>query len=583
MTPKFWIRSLKCSRTNSKNLIGGKIRLMTRGEIYYLLPYLVSLAIPCNVLAYTWTKRHARGAVAFAWYTLGQILWMTGFIFETASAELSAKLFWESFQWVSSAFVVALPVFAVQYTDYKIPRALQIFQALFFVPAIFVILIFLEPYTGWIYTNPRLVQTSILSELEYDFSPIIITYAIGGYVIALSGIAILTRHVIHTHSLYNRQIILIIIGFLIPVFGSLLGLLNIPIPPQHYTTPFSFAAGDLIIAWGLFRYQIFEITQIAREKIFEAMVEPVVIVDNNNRIVDINRSMTDLLDQPAEKVIGKAAKEVFQNFPIPIKRHLQTNYARAEAVFNMKGKQVHYEMTVWPLFDAKKNMTGRIFISHDITALKELESELRKLNAELEDRVRARTRDLAEAYDTTLEGWARALELRDKETIGHTRRVTELTLKIAYRMGIRNDEDLEQIRRGAILHDIGKMGISDKILLKPGKLTQEERAIMQQHPLMARQLLEPIPFLQKALDIPYCHHEKWDGTGYPRGLKGEEIPLAARIFAVVDVWDAISSERPYKKAWTREKSISYFISESGKHFDPKVVNVFLSMLEKGEI
>ncbi|WP_345320863.1 HD domain-containing phosphohydrolase [Candidatus Villigracilis proximus] len=232
--------------------------------------------------------------------------------------------------------------------------------------------------------------------------------------------------------------------------------------------------------------------------------------------------------------------------------NIQVSYARAEATFVVGGVNVYYELTVWPLYDERKEMTGRIYISHDITAQKELERELRKLNSELEDRVRARTWELAEAYDTTLEGWARALELRDKETEGHSRRVTEITLKIAYAMNI-SEEDLEHIRRGAILHDIGKMSIPDEILHKPGKLTNEEREIIKEHPDTAYKLLSPIPFLKKALEIPYSHHEKWDGTGYPQGLKGNDIPLAARIFAVADVWDALGSNRSYNQAWPREK------------------------------
>jgi putative nucleotidyltransferase with HDIG domain len=158
----------------------------------------------------------------------------------------------------------------------------------------------------------------------------------------------------------------------------------------------------------------------------------------------------------------------------------------------------------------------------------------------------------------------------------------EITLKIARAMKI-SEEDIEQIRRGAILHDIGKMGIPDEILHKPGKLTDEEREIIKGHPATAYRLLSPIPFLKKALEIPYSHHEKWDGSGYPQGLKGEEIPLAARIFAVADVWDALGSDRCYNPAWTREKVTLYFAEQSGKHFDPVVVNVFFSLVEKGEI
>ncbi|HXD11321.1 MAG TPA: PAS domain S-box protein [Anaerolineales bacterium] len=205
---------------------------------------------------------------------------------------------------------------------------------------------------------------------------------------------------------------------------------------------------------------------------------------------------------------------------------------------------------------------------------------LDSINAEIK-RERAEA-DLAEAYDTTLEGWAKALELRDKETEGHSRRVTETTVAVARALGF-NDQELIHIRRGSILHDIGKMGIPDDILRKNGDLTAEERIIVNRHPITALNLLKPIAYLEEALDIPYCHHEKWDGTGYPRGLKGEEIPLSARIFAVVDVWDALSSDRPYRNAWPREKIEKYLIGESGKHFDPRVVNLFLQMVEKGEI
>jgi putative nucleotidyltransferase with HDIG domain len=181
-----------------------------------------------------------------------------------------------------------------------------------------------------------------------------------------------------------------------------------------------------------------------------------------------------------------------------------------------------------------------------------------------------------------LEGLARALELRDKETEGHSRRVTDTALKLAQKVGI-SGEALEDIRSGAILHDIGKISIPDGILHKPGKLTPEERLIVEQHPETAFKLLSRIPFFSKAIEIPYCHHEKWDGSGYPRRLSGEEIPLSARIFAVVDVWDALSNDRPYNKAWSREEIIKYFNEQSGKHFDPFVTKLFLSMVEKGEI
>jgi len=195
-------------------------------------------------------------------------------------------------------------------------------------------------------------------------------------------------------------------------------------------------------------------------------------------------------------------------------------------------------------------------------------------NATLFDRLQRTNLDLALAYDSTLEGWSRALDLRDKETEGHTERVVDQTLSLCEACGVRQ-EHLVHIRRGALLHDIGKMGIPDSILLKEGPLTEDEWKVMRMHPVYALQWLSPIPYLKEALDIPYCHHERWDGTGYPRGLTGEQIPKAARIFAVVDVWDALTSDRPYRKAWTKEKAREHIAANAGSHFDPEVVKVFL--------
>lgn len=186
-------------------------------------------------------------------------------------------------------------------------------------------------------------------------------------------------------------------------------------------------------------------------------------------------------------------------------------------------------------------------------------------------------KELIKAYDNTLEGWGKALELRDHETEGHSERVTQLAVRLAEAMQI-GGEALVNIRRGALLHDIGKMGIPDSILYKKGSLTLEEMAIVRKHPEFAFSMLKGIDYLQGALEIPYCHHEKWDGTGYPHGLKGEEIPVSARIFAIVDVWDALTNDRPYRKAVPREKVIPYLKDQSGKHFDPAVVDVFMQIL-----
>ena len=199
-------------------------------------------------------------------------------------------------------------------------------------------------------------------------------------------------------------------------------------------------------------------------------------------------------------------------------------------------------------------------------------------NATLVMDLKSSTEQLLQAYDATIEGWSRAMDLRDKETEGHTLRVTDITLKLAQKMGM-SEEKLVHVKRGALLHDIGKLGIPDHILLKQGPLTEEEWVIMRTHPASAYNLIAPIEYLKPAIAIPFCHHEKWDGTGYPRGLKGEEIPLEARLFAVVDVWDALSSDRPYRAAWKQEKVLAYIKENSGTHFEPGIVDLFIPLIK----
>ena len=221
-----------------------------------------------------------------------------------------------------------------------------------------------------------------------------------------------------------------------------------------------------------------------------------------------------------------------------------------------------------PLHDAQGRVMGILGTFQDVTDRKRSEEQIRRLNAEL-----------TEAYDATIEGWSRALDCRDHETEGHSRRVTELTLRLARAVGM-DEEEMVSVRRGALLHDIGKMGVPDRVLLKPGPLDDGEWEMMRRHPSLAHEILEPVAFLRPALDIPFCHHEKWDGTGYPQCLEGEQIPLAARLFAVVDVWDALRSDRPYRQAWDRGRVLDHIHSLAGTHFDPQVVGAFLSLMAK---
>lgn len=264
--------------------------------------------------------------------------------------------------------------------------------------------------------------------------------------------------------------------------------------------------------------------------------------------------------------ISLASKDLFEGFPVE-EEHFSAYHAvpllakgQTQGVLEVFHRRVFHADAEW--LDFLEMLAGQAAIAVD--------------NAMLFDKQQQAHLELTQSYDATLEGWARALELRDLETLEHTRRVTDMVQALARNMGI-PDEQLVHIRRGALLHDIGKLAIPDSVLLKASELDEEEWEIMRLHPVYAYQLLYPIPYLRPALEIPYCHHERWDGTGYPRGLKGEDIPLSARIFAVVDVWDALLSDRPYRKAWTPKQVRAYLHKRAGQQFDPQVVAAFFQL------
>jgi PAS domain S-box-containing protein/putative nucleotidyltransferase with HDIG domain len=251
--------------------------------------------------------------------------------------------------------------------------------------------------------------------------------------------------------------------------------------------------------------------------------------------------------------------------------HIKTNQLRGDfcqeyRIITRDGRIVWVHDEASLLQNDKGDPEGWHGVIYDITERKWAEEELQNAH-----------RNLAEAYDATIEGWSRALDLRDRETEGHTLRVTEMALQFAQMLGT-NNEEMKHVRRGALLHDIGKMGVPDHILQKPGPLNENEWEIMRLHPFYAYQMLSPISYLRPALDIPFCHHEKWNGSGYPRGMKAEEIPLTARMFAIVDVWDALCSDRPYRRAWPEDKVIDYIRTQSGSHFEPKLVDIFFHLI-----
>jgi PAS domain S-box-containing protein len=318
-----------------------------------------------------------------------------------------------------------------------------------------------------------------------------------------------------------------------------------------------------------------ESLRVSEEKFSKAFVTSPDSI-NINRLsdgmyIDINEGFTKITGYTREDVIGKTSLEL-DIWAIPAQREVLVKGLREMGVVNNLEAQFRFKdgSMSTGLMSARvieiDNEKCIISITRDISDRKQAENDLLYAHAQLE-----------EAYNATLEGWVRALEIREHDTADHSRRVVELTVSMATRMGF-SGEELLHIQRGALLHDIGKMGVPDNILLKPGSLTAEEWTIMRYHPVYAHALLEEIEYLVPAMEIPYCHHERWDGKGYPRGLSSEEIPLSARIFAVIDVYDALLSDRPYRPAWSMDDVKQYLLDQKGKQFDPRVVDEFLSFI-----
>ena len=272
-------------------------------------------------------------------------------------------------------------------------------------------------------------------------------------------------------------------------------------------------------------------------------------------------------------VIQNAKKGIHSQRTYPAHHPIQDPTMVGYAVSPLKNREI--QLGIVEVLSKKEILWDREQIEFFEVLTNQLAIAIDKLN--MVTNLRLSNENLMRAYQQTLEGWSRAMDLRDQETENHTQRVTALTIKLAERAGF-SGEELLQIRRGALLHDIGKLGVPDEILLKEGSLTEDEWKIMRQHPEQARLLIEPISYLRPAMKIPYFHHEKWDGSGYPQRLRGEEIPIEARIFSIVDVWDALTSDRPYRKALAPNVTARYIREQAGHHFDPQIVELFLDLL-----
>jgi putative nucleotidyltransferase with HDIG domain len=312
---------------------------------------------------------------------------------------------------------------------------------------------------------------------------------------------------------------------------------------------------------SIFSYKNIPSPEQRLNAMFQAFDGLMLVLDSSGKILEYTAGGNSPFSAMVQKTSSRKLQdvvplEVWQKYNKALQEiHDGSKVALFEYALEARKERAWYESTLVPFENGQNIMFVR-----DITRYKQLQSD-----------------ELTLAYDKTIESWSTALYLRDQETEDHTRRVTDMTLKLARRLNL-PEADLIHIRRGAALHDIGKVAIPDSILFKPGPLTEEEWRIMRRHPVIAAEIIKPIPYLAAALPIPRSHHEKWDGSGYPEGLAGEAIPLFARIFAFADVYDALTSDRPYRAAWTQANAVVYIAEQSGKHFDPSIVPVFIKMI-----
>uniref|UniRef100_A0A7C4L2H2 HD domain-containing protein n=1 Tax=Bellilinea caldifistulae TaxID=360411 RepID=A0A7C4L2H2_9CHLR len=306
--------------------------------------------------------------------------------------------------------------------------------------------------------------------------------------------------------------------------------------------------------------------------LLDILLDGYCVLDEEGRIQHTNPALESLLACPAHQLGGRLLLEFIEpscqtDFLslLELMKYSRSRIGPLEVEMKTAaGEPLAVFLTLAPSPNGGRELAQVLL--RDVSQWRQVQNELVAVNLMLE-----------QSFTDTLEGWAKALELRDYETHGHTQRVAEATVQLALEIGYRLEEVLN-LRHGALLHDIGKMAISDTILLKPGPLNEAEWEIMRRHPVYAEQLLRQIDYLRPAIPIPYCHHEKWDGSGYPQGLKGEQIPLEARLFAVIDVYDALRSSRPYRPApWSEERTLEHIRQQAGTHFDPEVVKAFLKM------
>ena len=546
--------------------------------VYYLIPYIIAFFICLSVAVIIWRRRKVDGARIFAILTLGQTSIILGYIFELGSTTLEWKLFWDDFQWLGLllwSFLFPIFVFQITGSDWAKKRITWVLLAI--IPLFFAVMLLTNRLHGWIHDDAWLIYGNHFNTLRYEFTPLVWGFALYGFLSMILWFIYLLARYFRMHPIYRNQIGLIVLGSSIPLVGYVLTLYEVSLSFQRDIAPLTLTIGNLVIFWGLTRQRLFDLLPIARDIVMDNIDDAVVVLDDADRIVDLNRSAREMIGMDKEKVIGKDFMEFlsrYEKFPDQLGK--MDNSSQMEIKVDFGDEDRFFDLRRTMIVDRGHEL-GRVYVARDVTSQKVFEQQILELNSNLEQKVQQRTKALEDAYESTLEGWAKALELRDKETEGHSRRVTELAVQLGEKIGL-PAEDLVEIRRGALIHDIGKMGIPNKILHKPGPLSSEEWEIMKRHPGIGYDLLAHIPFLERALEITCAHHERWDGSGYPNQFSGEEIPLFARIFAVVDNWDALLADRPYRKAWEQSQVVAYLTENRGVKFDPNVVDAFFDLM-----
>ena len=421
--------------------IGKKQAQVDTDRLLYLIPYLLSAFLSLGILNYTWRKRNVRGARELSFFLVGQTLWLFGFVLELVASDISVKLAWDKFQWVGAVIaLVSVPYFAVRFANYSLREKPRFSATLAIVPTVFTLLLLTDPYHHLLYPDPHLLNQQFFSELTYRYTWVIYAFGIYSYFITLGSFLFLILKSQKSNQVQRMQIAIVCIGGLIPILGTILSLTGVRLIPQRDASPLVSAIGNVILAWGMFRYRVFEVLPFARETIVDNMEDLVVVLDARDRVVEINKNAQRILRINGSNVIGSSVDIVLKDWPEVLAKFNRPENVSSEEFIEEDGKFFHYDVRSTLLHDDKGNYMGRIFVARDVTPYAQLQWELKSLNESLEERVREKTRELEESYDTTLQGWAKALELRDKETEGHSRRVVEETVQLARQLGIPEEE-----------------------------------------------------------------------------------------------------------------------------------------------